>query len=297
MPLDSFLQQGRALLTLSTGQMPTLPGFCACPRFPLWPRCQPSAAQLGHSSCFLEEAQELLIPFTVSSLPTQPGLGPGEKTRRRQADGKWRWEDADMAGATFLQRASCWQAALPRTLPCRQDMALLRNSLEPLPCFSGMVPAQSCSNTLVIEAQHEWWGWTGNFAACQEGLCQKIHRQQHTCTTFSFTDTFPKQIYLLRMKFSSLWSGVRLGWLGLFMESHQLSSGEFSSIKPSLCIPHCKIKSPLPTNTQDSNLWWSSGEAKAGYLPPFPPSLGDLYYKELCTSVLCPWWTGLVIGH
>lgn len=85
-----------------------------------------------------------------------------------------------MPGATFLQRASHWQAALPRTLTCRQDMALLRNSLEPLTRFSGMVPAQSCSNTLVIQAQHEWQGWTGNFAACQEGLRQKIHCQQHT---------------------------------------------------------------------------------------------------------------------
>lgn len=136
-------------------------------------------------------------------------------------------------------------------------------------CF-GIVPARSCSNTLMIQAQHEWRGWTGNFAACQEGLCQKIHRQQHTCTTFSFTDTFPKQIYLLGMKFSSLWSGVRLGWLGLFVESHQLSSGEFSSIKSNLCIPHCKINSLLPAYTQDSNLWSSSGETKENIFLLFP---------------------------
>lgn len=160
-PLDSFLQQGRALLALSTGQMPALTGSCASSQFPLWPPCHHhSAAHLGHGSCFLEEVQQPLIPFTAPAHPAC--VGPGEKIRRRQADGKWHWEDADMAAATFLQRSSLWQTALPRTLPCRQDIALLRNSLEPLTRFSGMVPAQSCSNTLVIQAQHEWWGWTGN---------------------------------------------------------------------------------------------------------------------------------------
>lgn len=109
---------------------------------------------------------------------------------------------------TWPEGHSCTEPAAGGQLchgPCHAggSVAWLRGSLEPLTLFSGTVPAQSCSNTLVIQAQHERRDWTSNFAACQEGLCQKIHRQQHICTTFRFTDTFPNQIYLFRMKFSS----------------------------------------------------------------------------------------------